>query len=493
MLRMMSLLLASLFSISAVANPTYRILSTATDFRGTTHTRVQQTYLGYPVWGGEAVIHQPKNSLKTTMSGQFYQHIHLPKLASLHQANAYNTALKLYQSERATRFDVSHPVTQLIVYMNERAEAHWAYYIRFKATAMHALPAFPVYVIDAQSLQVLSHWNDIKTAKAEVPASGMGGNERIGKLFYDGLPGNRTLLTMMRDPIAQWCYLENSTVTIYDRMHGDSVPKFKCSNTDPQHNNSYWNVLNDAINGSYSPNNDALYSNYVVRDMYLKWFNINMLDDHGKPMHVNFFTHDRTLGDNAYYESGEMYFGDGNKESYSVAAPSVVAHEMSHGFTEQHSNLRYHAQSGGLNESFSDMADKALEYYLTGSNNWDIDAELVKPGGKMIRYMDEPTKDCEGRAPGDHCSIDHVKDYKRGMNVHFSSGVFNKAFALLAGKWNTHRAFQVMVQANLYYWTASSTFSQAACGVVSAARDYHYKLQDVKDALLAVGVKADKC
>lgn len=492
MLRITSLIVGCFFSLASFAYPAYRVVSSATDFRGTVHTRLQQTYQGYPVWGGDVIVHQTKDQRRATMTGQFYQNIALSRPPQT-ITKALKLAASLYETERGQRLQVSQQQSSMMVYVDENQQAHWAYYIRYRAVAPRQMPAFPVYILDAKTLAVLEHWNDIKTAKVDVPAGGIGGNEKIGKVYYDGLSGNRSTLHMMRDALAQYCYMENSTVTIFDRMHSDSVPKFKCVSQDPAHNYVYWNTMVDSINGSYSPNNDALYSDQIVRDMYMKWFDINMLDQDGKPMHVNFYTHDRTLGDNAYYENGEMYFGDGNKESYSVAAPSVVAHEMSHGFTEQHSNLHYRAQSGGLNESFSDMADKALEYYMTGSNNWDIDAELVKPGGKMVRYMDEPTKDCEGREPGDNCSISHVRDFRRGMNVHFSSGIYNKVFTLLADKWTTYRAFQVMVQANRFYWTSNSTFAQAACGVVSAARDYHYSTQDVRDVMVEVGIKADKC
>ena len=111
----------------------------------------------------------------------------------------------------------------------------------------------------------------------------------------------------------------------------------------------------------------------------------------------------------------------------------------------------------------------------------------------MLRYMDEPTKNCGNRQPGDHCSIDHVKDYHSGLDVHNSSGVYNKAFYLIANKWNTRKAFEVMVQANLNYWTENETFESAACGVLKAAKDYKYDEETVREALKEVGIAADQC
>jgi len=96
--------------------------------------------------------------------------------------------------------------------------------------------------------------------------------------------------------------------------------------------------------------------------------------------------------------------------------------------------------------------------------------------------MDDPTRD--GR------SIGHASNYTNGMDVHHSSGVYNKAFYLLSRKagWNTRKAFDVFVRANRNYWTASTNFNQGACGVESSATDLGYTLADVRDAFSQVGV-----
>jgi Zn-dependent metalloprotease len=53
--------------------------------------------------------------------------------------------------------------------------------------------------------------------------------------------------------------------------------------------------------------------------------------------------------------------------------------------------------------------------------------------------MNEPTKD--------KISIDHFSEYFDGYNVHYTSGIFNKAFYLLSLKpsWNVPKAFKVWV------------------------------------------------
>ena len=52
--------------------------------------------------------------------------------------------------------------------------------------------------------------------------------------------------------------------------------------------------------------------------------------------------------------------------------------------------------------------------------------------------------------PLDGHSIGHVSDYCPGINVHLSSGVYNKAFYLLSNTddWDIWMAFDVFVTAN---------------------------------------------
>jgi PKD repeat protein len=92
--------------------------------------------------------------------------------------------------------------------------------------------------------------------------------------------------------------------------------------------------------------------------------------------------------------------------------------------------------------------------------------------------------------PQDGSSIDNAANYTSTMDVHYSSGVYNKAFYLLATKsgWNTQKAFQVFARANDLYWTSSTTFNQGACGAETAATDLGFTKADVTAAFTSVGV-----
>ena len=176
-----------------------------------------------------------------------------------------------------------------------------------------------------------------------------------------------------------------------------------------------------------------------------------------------------------------MTFGDGGNIFYPMVSLDLSAHEVSHGFTEKNSNLVYSGMSGAMNEAFSDMAGEAAEYYLRGSNDFRVGAQIVKGQGAM-RYMDQPSSDGQ--------SIDNASNYSENLDVHYSSGVYNKAFFLLArtSGWNTKKAFQVFARANQLYWTSSSSFDQGACGVEIAASDLGLVTGDVTMAFSGVGV-----
>src|SRR3546814_12417343 len=105
---------------------------------------------------------------------------------------------------------------------------------------------------------------------------------------------------------------------------------------------------------------------------------------------------------------------------YTTLFRSVLAHEVSHGFTEQNSNLEYAYQPGGINEAFSDMAGEAAEFFFNGENDFLVGGEIFKAPGEALRYMEDPTLD--------GISIGSANDYYDGLNVHYSSGVYHRAF-----------------------------------------------------------------
>lgn len=332
-----------------------------------------------------------------------------------------------------------------------------------------------------------------------VHGGGIGGNLKMGKLFYDGLPAHLNYYPIFRDDQSQVCFLQNNDVKIID-SRSNVLVSFPCAQSLPDTDQVYFNAIDEESNGGYSPDNDAIYGITFIKQLYVDWYGIPPISENGEAVSVTVHTH--IAMDNASWEGKvenewRIMLGDGGVVKYPSTAIGVIAHEVGHGFTEQHSNLIYAGQSGGLNESFSDMADQAAQYYAyNGNNNWLHDAEITKAEGKALRYLDQPSKDCYGvKTPGVNCSIDEMSQYRETTDVHYSSGIFNRVFYLIgtAEGWNAHKAFNIMVKANTDYWTAGTSFAEAACGVISAAKDYGYNTQAIYAAFERVGVDTAGC
>lgn len=491
------------------------------DFKKTLHVRFQETYAGVPIWGADGILHIPNGDNKATgfqsaialagkakgsMDGKLYDDLRkdLAETSKIvftdaQKEKATRQAINDYKTKVAANPEVKDLQNKLIVFVDDAGKAHFAYHVSFYAspTKAGAIPAMPNFIMDAVTFQVYVTWDNIKTLENVATfGGGYGGNLKMGQLVYDGLEKNFPKLNIIRDDVANLCYLQNPDVKVkkctsysWGQCRASKDFSVPCDKPDEAHNGVYWNGDLDKVNGGYSPSNDALFNGAVIKDLYQKWYNVPVLESNGKPMLLVMVVH--LPMDNAYWDGSTMNFGDGINYFYPLTSLGVAAHEISHGFTEQHSALAYYGQSGGLNESYSDMAAQAAEQYAFEKNSWQIGPEIFKAQDRALRYMDQPSKDCQGGAPGDSCSIDSADQYYSGLDVHYSSGVYNHLFYLLGTTdgWTVRKAFDVMVHANSNYWTSSVSFSDAGCGILKAAKDLGYSTADVQKALDGVKVK----
>jgi pseudolysin len=488
-----------------------------------THIRIQQTYEGYQVWGADAVIHLPQtsrslstarfqsllNTPEASMNGTVYQGIdkdlantRQSELSNAQGDKALNRAIQTYTQTLGSKPSISNQTISRIVFIDQDNKAHWAFLVGFDAKAVKEgeLPAMPHYILDATSLQILAQWDDIKTAGGKkvlekVAGGGFGGNIKMGKLSYDGLEGDLhyAKLAISRDVETNTCSLQNPDVVV-KHSRRMKVMSFKCEAADADHEGLFWNADFDAINDGYSPGNDALFGGIVIKNMYSDWYGVPVLtDDQGQPLLLTMVVHEKM--ENAYWDGSKMTFGDGGSMFYPLTSLGVAAHEISHGFTQQHSNLAYYSYSGGMNEAYSDMAAQAAELYAYGKNSWQIGPEIFKAENEALRYLDTPSKDCGKKKPGNRCSIDNADQYYSGLDVHYSSGVFNRAFYLMgtAEGWDAKKAFDVMVNANSHYWTKTSTFVEGACGVLASAKELGYDIKPIQVAFETVKVDISDC
>jgi Zn-dependent metalloprotease len=245
----------------------------------------------------------------------------------------------------------------------------------------------------------------------------------------------------------------------------------------------------------------GLMNTYDMLKGTLGWLS---LDGHNTSTYIA--AHVNAAYDNAYYSDTCkcMFIGDGTSFT-SLGAIDVIGHEMGHGVTASTSNLTYSGESGGLNESASDINGEMVEAYAraggTGAiipntgNDWGVGREISRTS-TPLRFMYKPSKD--SRSP-DAWSIT-IKN----LDVHYSSGPNNRMFYFLsqgsgAGKSSdftsaylvktplamtgigSDKAYRIWFKANTTKFSASTNYADARNKMVLSAQE-----------LYGVGSKEDK-
>jgi len=461
---------------------------------GTVKTRERQTFQGVPVYGRSLVVERDAHGAVVSAQGEAEGSLPAqlrsvrPRLSGT-QAQAALQA-RLGQRGQAT----SNVHSELFVYPQAKGNARLAYRTSYLVT-IHGVLSRPTAIVDANTGEVLRHWNGLTTGRrppggtpVAIQANGPGGNQLTGLYHYDGTGAGHELLDALQ--LGSTCYLQDNDVATYNLAGGQRVTlwSFGCAGSNP----AGWTSMGDAINGAYSPINDAHHFGGVVYDMYSSWFGAPPLkNSDGSAMQLHMWVHYGTNYENAFWDGAEMVFGDGDQYFFPFVVLDVTGHEISHGFTEQHSGLEYTAQSGGMNEAFSDMAGEAVKYFDRGSNDFLVGKDMVKPATVPLLGMNALRDMCTPSRDGG--SIDNASQYSDSLDVHYTSGVYNRAFCTLAKTtgWNTRKAFEVFHDANALYWAPDETFNGGACGVEQAATDRGYATADVAHAFAVVGVTCD--
>ena len=424
-------------------------------------TRYQQFHQGVPVWGETITEDTAPAGQQASLSGAVVRQIgkDIPSITPLYGPQQALTLAKTRAQTSSTENDQS----QLYVRLNHEQVAQLVYVVSFVDTSHPNRPSRPHFIIDANTGVILQQWEGLTHTEI---GTGPGGNTKTGLYEYGTTPG---FSFMDVDVKGANCKLSSANVDTYNMNNSTSGNGSLHTFTCPR------NTVKP-VNGAYSPMNDAHYFGNQVFNMYQSYLGVRPISQKLK-MKVHY----GVAYENAFWDGTSMNFGDGASHFYPLTSLDVTGHEISHGFTEQNSNLVYSGMSGGMNEAFSDMAGEAVKYFVKGSNDFKVGVDIFKTSG-ALRYMYNP--------PLDGSSIDHASKYNSSLDVHDTSGVYNKAFYLLAttSDWNTRKAFEVMADANRLYWTSNSTFNQGACGVEKAAANRAYRVADVTNAFKTVGV-----
>lgn len=436
---------------------------------GATHVRYYQTFRGVQIWPQELAV-SVKNGRYNTLNGTLVRNLQndikstQPQFSS---ARALELGKNLFQgsfkSIQKNKWHFESQTSDLRIYVDPKTQVGRLVYIVsfFADIEKGGQPHRPIQIIDAHTGELIETIQNLNTAKARGP----GGNIKTGQYQYGKQFPEFEVTQNGTD-----CIMQTATSTTIDLKNwtwGTTPYSFKCSENKEK-----------IVNGAYGPLNDAHFFAGVISGLYKDWYNTAPLK-----IPIQMRVHYATDYENAFWNGSSMTFGDGKKLFYPLVSLDVSAHEIAHGFTEFNSGLIYREQSGGINEAFSDMAGEAAEYYAKGKNDFNIGADIFKKAGAALRYMKNPSKDGK--------SIDHVAIYTKTMDVHYSSGIYNRVFYVLATKpgWTTRKAFDVFVKANQNYWTPTTTFASGAVGARDAAKDLGYNTADVVAAFSVVGIK----
>ncbi|HZW19195.1 MAG TPA: M4 family metallopeptidase [Luteimonas sp.] len=444
------------------------VISSHTGANGVRNTRYVQTFRGVPVYGEHVIVSEDASGQVRTLFGSRIEGLdqELPSMAArIGAAQALTTAKRAALGSRLLGLKVQGEKSRQVIFVGDDGRAHLAWEVSFFADAPQGgSPTSPKVIVDAASGAILKQFDALKNAEI---GTGPGGNEKTGQYEYGTDFGFLDVEENGTD-----CTMDSEKVTTINLNHaadGSTPWTYTCPR----------NTVEE-INGAYSPLNDAHFFGHVVFDMYSDYLDTSPLTNK-----VTLKVHYSTNYENAFWDPATqtMYFGDGASTFYPLVGLDVLAHEVSHGFTEQNSDLEYSLQPGGINEAFSDMAGEAAEFFFKGSNDFLVGGEIFKAPGEALRYMEDPTLD--------GISIGSANDYYDGLNVHYSSGVYNKAFYLLANSdgWDTYKAFMAFAVANRDYWSPSTNFYDGACGVETAAEDLGYSKADVTAAFAGVDVE----
>lgn len=202
--------------------------------------------------------------------------------------------------------------------------------------------------------------------------------------------------------------------------------------------------------------------------------------------------------DNAYYDAACkcMYIGDGTNFN-GVGALDIIGHELGHGITDASSGMNFTGETGGLNESFSDINGEMVEAYAhnggigntlpaTG-NDWMLGKDISRTG-TPLRWMWKPSKDGQSR--------DAWSSTLGNIDPHYSSGPNNRMFYFLSQGSNAtagsemysayltqvphnmtgignDKAYRIWFRANTTKFTSSTNYASARAGMIQSASELY--------------------
>ncbi|EWT00923.1 peptidase [Intrasporangium oryzae NRRL B-24470] len=439
--------------------------SVATDKDGTTHVRFDRTFRGLPVVGGDLVVHTDASGAWKGVNAASSS----VRVGSTSPAVAATTAATTAAATADFTVRTSSPTLAVYAYGTPRL----VWKTQVDGVGAHREPAGKVVFVDARTGAVVDAW------ATELNDAGTGNSLYLGTV---------TIQTTLSGGSYQMVDATRGNARTEDGNNGSTSSTSGTLFTDADNvwgNNSNSNRQTAAV--------DANFGVGATWDFYKNTFGRNGIKNDGvgarSLVHVGSNWVNASWSDSCFC----MRYGDGDGVSYGpLVSLDVAGHEMTHGVTSATANLAYRRESGGLNESTSDVMGTMVEF--TANTTGDPGDYLIgerfslKTPAKPLRYMDQPSKDgasanCWSKTVG-------------SLDVHYSSGVGNHAFYLLSEgsgaktingvSYNSptcngstvtgighDAAAAIWYRALTTYWTSSTTYAGARAGMLSAAADLY--------------------
>jgi Zn-dependent metalloprotease len=427
------------------------------DLDGREHVRLDRRYKGLRVIGGDVVVHGRVDGSVDGVSKTLERLISLDVEPDLLE----HEAIAIAQSEQKAK-PSGAAKAELVVYARG-AEHALAYEVVVLGEKSDGTPSELHVIVDALLGDVLERWEGIE----EAAAAG------TGKGFFSGTVALTTNSVTagyeLRDPSRGGQY----TINMRNRQNGGVIF------TDADNTWGDSTLADIATVGV-----DAQYGTAVTWDYYLNVHARRGIANDGVGAYNR--VHYGRRYNNAFWSDSCfcMTYGDGDGTTFNpFDSLDVAGHEMSHGVTSRTAGLTYSGESGGLNEATSDIFGTMVEFYANNPNDpgdYLIGEELYRSGTGALRAMYNPELD--GASAG--CYSASVG----GLDVHYSSGVANHFFYLLAegsGSSLTHvcntgltvtgigrsAAERIWYRALTVYFTSGTNYAGARTGTKSAAID----------------------
>ncbi|WP_291272885.1 M4 family metallopeptidase [Geothrix sp.] len=410
---------------------------------GEAHIRMHQLYKGVRVFEGESVVHM-RGGAVTDRTDALVRGLNLNVVPTL----AHGEALAVAHQSLAPKGAYAHaPTSELVVATLTRdietprgtrtlSRPALAYHIHTELENGAEETRHTDFLVDAHTGAILESWSTLHTI------SGTGNSQFSGTVAINTTANGATY--DLRDTTRGMNY------ATYNLNHATTGTGTLYNDAD----NTWGDGANYVAGGSTTTANgqtaavDAHYGVGLTYDFYKNVLSRNGIDGNNGATYSR--VHYSSAYDNAFWSDSCfcMTYGDGSSFK-SLESIDVAGHEMSHGVMARTANLTYRGESGGLNEANSDIFGSMVEFMAHGGGtntvpnytsitgtiqvnygsvpaaNYLIGEQLATNAfNKPLRYMYKPSLD--GSSP------DAWSKTLGRLDVHYSSGVANHFFFLLA-------------------------------------------------------------